>query len=190
MTGSRRSRPSTRSRPTVAPRSCGRAGRRQLADDSFSPTFLRSARLSRRAVTPPALLIWLSQPDCSGPIRPVWFIKSDGTPWRLVVHIEDMSLAFVAALNYPRELVHNEAFRKRRPPRELPHPRNWPRSWPRLCPTAAWNSPRRQRRQAQLPRRQQQNCPHPAGSRRSGRRARRAGTLRGLPACRLANWKV
>jgi nucleoside-diphosphate-sugar epimerase len=37
-------------------------------------------------------------------------IKSDGMPWRPLVHIEDISRAFVAVLEAPRELVHNEAF--------------------------------------------------------------------------------
>ena len=38
------------------------------------------------------------------------FIKSDGTPWRPIVHIEDISRAFLAALEAPRELIHNQAF--------------------------------------------------------------------------------
>jgi nucleoside-diphosphate-sugar epimerase len=37
-------------------------------------------------------------------------IKSDGTPWRPLVHIEDISRAYLAVLEAPRELVHNEAF--------------------------------------------------------------------------------
>ena len=37
-------------------------------------------------------------------------IMSDGTPWRPIVHIEDISRAFLAALEAPRELVHDEAF--------------------------------------------------------------------------------
>ncbi len=37
-------------------------------------------------------------------------IQSDGTPWRPLVHIEDISRAFLAVLHAPRELVHNEAF--------------------------------------------------------------------------------
>ena len=37
-------------------------------------------------------------------------IKSDGSPWRPLVHIEDISRAFVAVLDAPRELVHNAAF--------------------------------------------------------------------------------
>ena len=38
------------------------------------------------------------------------YLKSDGTPWRPIVHIEDISRAFVAALEAPAELVHNQAF--------------------------------------------------------------------------------
>jgi nucleoside-diphosphate-sugar epimerase len=37
-------------------------------------------------------------------------IQSDGTPWRPLVHIEDITRAFLAVLHAPRELVHNEAF--------------------------------------------------------------------------------
>jgi nucleoside-diphosphate-sugar epimerase len=38
------------------------------------------------------------------------FVKSDGTPWRPLVHVEDIARAYVALLHAPRELVHNEAF--------------------------------------------------------------------------------
>ncbi len=37
-------------------------------------------------------------------------IKSDGTPWRPLVHVEDISRAFLAVLESPRERIHNEAF--------------------------------------------------------------------------------
>ena len=37
-------------------------------------------------------------------------LKSDGTPWRPIVHIEDISRAFLAVLEAPRELVHDQAF--------------------------------------------------------------------------------
>jgi nucleoside-diphosphate-sugar epimerase len=37
-------------------------------------------------------------------------IQSDGTPWRPLVHVEDISAALLAVLHAPRELVHNEAF--------------------------------------------------------------------------------
>ncbi len=38
------------------------------------------------------------------------YLKSDGSPWRPIVHIEDISRAFIAALAAPREAVFNEAF--------------------------------------------------------------------------------
>jgi len=38
------------------------------------------------------------------------YLKSDGSPWRPIVHIEDISRAFIAALHAPREVVHNQAF--------------------------------------------------------------------------------
>ena len=37
-------------------------------------------------------------------------LKSDGTPWRPIVHIEDISRAFIAALEAPEDAVFNEAF--------------------------------------------------------------------------------
>ncbi len=42
-------------------------------------------------------------------------LESDGTPWRPLVHIEDISRAFLAMLEAPRELVHDEAFNVGRP---------------------------------------------------------------------------
>ena len=44
--------------------------------------------------------------DTTGKIR----ILSDGSPWRPIVHIEDISRAFIAALNAPRDVIHNRAF--------------------------------------------------------------------------------
>ncbi len=37
-------------------------------------------------------------------------IKSDGTPWRPVVHIQDVCAAFMAGLNAPKELVSGRSF--------------------------------------------------------------------------------
>jgi nucleoside-diphosphate-sugar epimerase len=42
--------------------------------------------------------------------RGLIYLKSDGTPWRPIVHIEDISRAFLAALEAPREHIVNEAF--------------------------------------------------------------------------------
>jgi nucleoside-diphosphate-sugar epimerase len=40
----------------------------------------------------------------------VIYLKSDGTAWRPIAHIEDISRAFIAALDAPEEVVFNEAF--------------------------------------------------------------------------------
>ena len=37
-------------------------------------------------------------------------LKSDGSPWRPLVHVEDVSRAFLAVLEAPRDAIHGEAF--------------------------------------------------------------------------------
>ncbi len=81
----------------------------KLADDDFSPTFLRSGTaygVSPRLRFDLVLNNLVAWAFTTGNVH----LKSDGTPWRPLVHIEDMSRAFLAVLNAPRELVHNEAF--------------------------------------------------------------------------------
>lgn len=81
----------------------------QLADDNFSPTFLRNATaygVSPRLRFDLVLNNLVAWAFTTGRV----FIKSDGTPWRPIVHIEDISRAFVAVMEAPREMVHNEAF--------------------------------------------------------------------------------
>ena len=80
-----------------------------LADDTFSPTYLRNAtaygaspRLRLDIVVNNLTAVALT----TGQVR----LESDGTPWRPLVHIEDISRAFLAALEAPVELVHNQAF--------------------------------------------------------------------------------
>ena len=80
-----------------------------LADDAFSPTYLRNAtaygaspRLRLDIVVNNLTAVAMT----TGQVR----LQSDGTPWRPLVHIEDISRAFLAALEAPRELVHDEAF--------------------------------------------------------------------------------
>jgi nucleoside-diphosphate-sugar epimerase len=80
-----------------------------LGDDTFSPTYLRCAtaygvspRLRADLVVNNLVGYALTQGEI--------FVKSDGTPWRPLVHIEDISRAYLALLQAPRELVHNEAF--------------------------------------------------------------------------------
>ncbi len=80
-----------------------------LADETFTPTFLRSATaygVSSRLRGDLVVNNLVGYAYTSGQI----LIKSDGMPWRPLVHIEDISRAFVAVLEAPRELVHNEAF--------------------------------------------------------------------------------
>jgi nucleoside-diphosphate-sugar epimerase len=81
----------------------------KLADDDFSPTFLRSATaygVSPRLRFDIVLNNLVAWAFTSGRV----YIKSDGTPWRPIVHIEDISRAFIAVLHAPREVVHNQAF--------------------------------------------------------------------------------
>ncbi len=81
----------------------------QLADDNFSPTFLRNATaygVSPRLRFDLVLNNLVAWAFTTGRI----YIKSDGTPWRPIVHIEDISRAFIAVLEAPRELVHNQSF--------------------------------------------------------------------------------
>lgn len=81
----------------------------RLADDSFSPTYLRNATaygVSPRLRFDLVLNNLVAWGMCTGRI----LMKSDGSPWRPIVHIEDISRAFLAALAAPREVVHNRAF--------------------------------------------------------------------------------
>lgn len=80
-----------------------------LADDHFTPTFLRSATAygaSPRLRGDLVINNLVGYALTTGEV----FIKSDGSPWRPVVHIEDISRAFLAVLESPRELVVNQAF--------------------------------------------------------------------------------
>ncbi len=80
-----------------------------LAGDSFSPTFLRSATafgVSPRLRGDLVVNNLVGHAFTTGHV----LIKSDGMPWRPLVHIEDISRAFVAAMEAPREVIHNEAF--------------------------------------------------------------------------------
>lgn len=80
-----------------------------LADDNFSPTILRSATaygVSPRLRFDLVLNNLVAWAFTTGKIM----MKSDGSPWRPLVHIRDIALAFIAVLGAPRELIHNEAF--------------------------------------------------------------------------------
>lgn len=86
----------------------------KLADDDFSPTYLRNAT-AYGASTRLRLDIVVNNLSAIGLTTGKVRLESDGTPWRPLVHIEDISRAFLAALEAPREVVHNQAFNVGRP---------------------------------------------------------------------------
>ena len=81
----------------------------RLADESFSPTFLRNATaygVSPRLRADLVVNNLVGHALLTGEVR----VESDGTPWRPLIHVEDIARAFLAVLQAPRERVHNEAF--------------------------------------------------------------------------------
>lgn len=80
-----------------------------LASVGFSPTFLRNATAFGPSPRLRADLVVNNLVGYAVTTGEV-LIKSDGSPWRPLVHVEDIARAFVAVLHAPRERVHNEAF--------------------------------------------------------------------------------
>lgn len=80
-----------------------------LADENFSPVFLRNTTaygvspFMRFDIVLNNLVAWAY---ATGKVQ----IQSDGTPWRPLIHIEDICRAFIAALEAPEETIHNQAF--------------------------------------------------------------------------------
>lgn len=80
-----------------------------LADDDFSPTFLRNATaygVSPRLRGDLVVNNLVGYAVTTGEV----LLKSDGSPWRPLVHIEDIARAFLAVVEAPRELVHLQAY--------------------------------------------------------------------------------
>ena len=81
----------------------------KLATPDFSPTYFRNATaygVSSRFRFDLVLNNLVAWAVTTGKI----LIKSDGSPWRPIVHIRDISLAFIAALDVDRSVIHNEAY--------------------------------------------------------------------------------
>src|SRR5271154_975616 len=82
---------------------------RLLADQNFSPTYMRNATAygaSPRLRLDIVLNDFVAAAFTTGRIC----IKSDGTPWRPITHIRDIIGAAMAVLDAPKEAVHNETF--------------------------------------------------------------------------------
>lgn len=80
----------------------------KLADKNFFPVFMRNATaygISLRLRADVVLNNLTGWAYTTGKIR----IMSDGTPWRPIIHIHDISQAFILALTAPRESLHNQA---------------------------------------------------------------------------------
>lgn len=80
-----------------------------LADDNFSPVYMRNATaygVSPRVRFDLVLSNLMAWAMTTGSVK----VMSDGTPWRPLTHIEDIALGAVSAAEAPREAVHNEAF--------------------------------------------------------------------------------
>jgi nucleoside-diphosphate-sugar epimerase len=80
-----------------------------LADEHFSPTYLRNA--TAYGASPRLRLdIVLNDLVASAYTTGRVYVKSDGTPWRPIVHIRDITAAVLAVLEAPQDAIHNETF--------------------------------------------------------------------------------
>jgi len=95
--------------PYAKAKVAGELGLKPMSDSKFSVTLMRSATAfgySPRIRWDLVLNNLTAHAACTGKI----YMKSDGTPWRAIVHIEDISRAFTAVAEAKRELVHDQAF--------------------------------------------------------------------------------
>lgn len=84
-------------------------GLNRLADDSFSPTYIRAS--TAYGVSPRIRFdLVLNNLTAWAFTTGLVYLKSDGTPWRPIVHVGDIARAYVAALRAPRDVIHNQAF--------------------------------------------------------------------------------
>jgi nucleoside-diphosphate-sugar epimerase len=80
-----------------------------LADEHFSPTYLRNATAygaSPRLRLDVVLNDLVASAYATGRV----YIKSDGTPWRPIVHVRDITAAVLSVLEGPQDAIHNATF--------------------------------------------------------------------------------
>jgi len=80
-----------------------------MADENFSPTFLRASTAYGLSPRIRFDLVVNNLTAWAFTTQQV-YLKSDGSPWRPIVHVEDIALAYIAVLEADIELVHNQAF--------------------------------------------------------------------------------
>ena len=148
----------------------------RLADDNFSPTYLRNAtaygaspRLRLDIVVNNLTAVAMT----TGQVR----LESDGTPWRPLVHIEDISRAFAAMLEAPRELVHDQAFNVGRG-----------RTTCRSVTSRRWSATRCLARRVHRRRRRARPAQLPGRFRQARRRPSRTSTCAGASAREWTSW--
>lgn len=81
----------------------------RLADEHFTPTYMRNATAygaSPRLRLDLVLNDFVAGAVTAGRI----YIKSDGTPWRPIVHIRDIIQGMICVLDAPKNAVHNQIF--------------------------------------------------------------------------------
>ena len=81
----------------------------RIADESFSPVYLRNATaygVSRRLRADIVVNNLVGYAFTTGKV----LLQSDGTPWRPIVHIRDISAAILSVLEAPQQVIHNEIF--------------------------------------------------------------------------------
>ncbi|MFC1648705.1 NAD-dependent epimerase/dehydratase family protein [Nanoarchaeota archaeon] len=81
----------------------------KMADENFTPVYLRNATVYGMSPRIRFDLVLNNLVAWAFTTQKI-FMKSDGTPWRPIVHVADVCRAFIAAMEAPKELVHDKAF--------------------------------------------------------------------------------